>query len=488
MLAFAAAASAANGVLELPYRQAEIRIDGDLEDWTEPVLKLRFREDEVDSLGANQVRARVVWDVEWLYVAFEVRDNEVFPPPPGIEDFRIARWDSVELYLDVDASGGHRLAPDDFQIILSCNGRAAAMRGDPLLGAFAQVTVPKLPEPRLAILSASRSTAWGYQIEAKVPFAGLGLAQPHRDARLNIDVGCNDWLADHPVLPEPEWGIEMFDAVREDRLWTLIERDSELTEADVKEILQRDYRPVAWSGSRDWGFPDEWRAVRLTGSASLLERTVQRLGLASVVDVLAMVAIVLLIGLLIVYHRSVRRVRAVLAMLDALRASRQTESPSDLPLTDVARSRESMRDLTALEAGAVTSNGPAPGGDICPAPPSLATRAIDVIMAAPTEVSNPTELARRLNTSLRTLQRHLAAENDCTPSDLILAVRMRAAYSLLLTGELQVTEVAARLGFGTPSYFSSRFKAYFGCTPREAMSRGVGNGRSKQTIDGLVAE
>jgi AraC-like DNA-binding protein len=77
----------------------------------------------------------------------------------------------------------------------------------------------------------------------------------------------------------------------------------------------------------------------------------------------------------------------------------------------------------------------------------------------------PQELASELDVSLRTLQRVLSSTLDCSPRQLILAMKMREARRLLLTGDLRVNEVAYRLGFSNPSHFSTTFRTFYRVTP-----------------------
>jgi len=82
---------------------------------------------------------------------------------------------------------------------------------------------------------------------------------------------------------------------------------------------------------------------------------------------------------------------------------------------------------------------------------------------------NPGELAEELRVSLRTLQRVLTATLDCTPSQLIFAMKMRAARHLLLSGEYRVNEVARRLGYSSPAHFSTRFRSFYRIPPSRLM-------------------
>jgi len=101
----------------------------------------------------------------------------------------------------------------------------------------------------------------------------------------------------------------------------------------------------------------------------------------------------------------------------------------------------------------------------------LADQAIVSIHARLGENLSPADLARELNVSLRSLERGLGFSLECTPRELILAVKMREARRLLESGELNVTGVAYRLGFSSPSHFSRRFRAFYKMPPSEIARR-----------------
>ncbi|UUZ97462.1 AraC family transcriptional regulator [Paenibacillus sp. P25] len=52
-------------------------------------------------------------------------------------------------------------------------------------------------------------------------------------------------------------------------------------------------------------------------------------------------------------------------------------------------------------------------------------------------------------------------------SDFLTETRMKAAEELLRTEELKTYEVAERVGYGNPQYFSVIFKKHTGKTPSE---------------------
>ena len=83
----------------------------------------------------------------------------------------------------------------------------------------------------------------------------------------------------------------------------------------------------------------------------------------------------------------------------------------------------------------------------------------------------PTDLADDLNLSLRSVQRGLSATLNCTPRELILAVKMREGKRLLLDEGYRVQEASRAVGFEDPFHFSRRFKAYYQISPSEMQTR-----------------
>ena len=107
-------------------------------------------------------------------------------------------------------------------------------------------------------------------------------------------------------------------------------------------------------------------------------------------------------------------------------------------------------------------------------PVSLADQAIIKIHQHLEDGYRPAQLADDLFISLRTLERGLAEVFDCSPSQLITAMKMREARRLLEMGDFRVNEVASRLGFSSPFYFSRRFRTFFGVSPSECRQAAEG--------------
>ena len=75
------------------------------------------------------------------------------------------------------------------------------------------------------------------------------------------------------------------------------------------------------------------------------------------------------------------------------------------------------------------------------------------------------ELSKVLNMSRTNLHRRIKTTTGLSPIDLIKTIRMKQAAYLLSTGNMNVSEVAYKVGYSTPSYFSSSFSAYYNVSP-----------------------
>jgi transcriptional regulator GlxA family with amidase domain len=84
------------------------------------------------------------------------------------------------------------------------------------------------------------------------------------------------------------------------------------------------------------------------------------------------------------------------------------------------------------------------------------------------EYAQPLELddvARRLATSRRQLQRAFAEIGGTSFRSHVARVRMRRALELLREGRLPVREVAANVGYRQPAQFAKTFRRHHGAPP-----------------------
>ena len=89
-------------------------------------------------------------------------------------------------------------------------------------------------------------------------------------------------------------------------------------------------------------------------------------------------------------------------------------------------------------------------------------------------MSNPSlkmdDLGESVGLSRVQLYRKVKAITGLTPVELLRQMRLQRGYSLLVTTNKTVSEIAYEVGFGTPGYFSKCFKQQFGKYPMELRS------------------
>jgi AraC family transcriptional regulator of adaptative response / methylphosphotriester-DNA alkyltransferase methyltransferase len=78
---------------------------------------------------------------------------------------------------------------------------------------------------------------------------------------------------------------------------------------------------------------------------------------------------------------------------------------------------------------------------------------------------NLENVARRLATSRRQLQRAFAEAGDTSFRDELARVRMKRARDLLAADALPVQQVAASVGYHQPAQFAKSFRRYHGQPP-----------------------
>ncbi len=79
--------------------------------------------------------------------------------------------------------------------------------------------------------------------------------------------------------------------------------------------------------------------------------------------------------------------------------------------------------------------------------------------------TNVEAMSKGLSLSRTHLHRKLKALTGLSPVEFIKAIRMKEAAFLLSTGKYSVSEVSYKVGYNTPSYFSSSFTSHYGMSP-----------------------
>jgi len=84
------------------------------------------------------------------------------------------------------------------------------------------------------------------------------------------------------------------------------------------------------------------------------------------------------------------------------------------------------------------------------------------------------DIARRVASSRRQLQRAYAEIGDTTFREHLTRVRMQRAAELLARRNMTVREVARRVGYRQPAQFAKAFRRYQGLAPSAFRSSGPG--------------
>jgi len=83
------------------------------------------------------------------------------------------------------------------------------------------------------------------------------------------------------------------------------------------------------------------------------------------------------------------------------------------------------------------------------------------------------DLVREMGLSHINLHRKLKTISNQTISQFIREIRLKKAKQLLLNEDLTVSEIAYRVGFGSPTYFNNCFHEYYGYPPGEVKKRSL---------------
>jgi AraC-like DNA-binding protein len=102
---------------------------------------------------------------------------------------------------------------------------------------------------------------------------------------------------------------------------------------------------------------------------------------------------------------------------------------------------------------------------------SLFHEAVDIVSTEYERDLALDEIARRVASSRRQLQRAYAEIGHTTFRSHLTGVRMNAAAELLARGSFTVREVAQRVGYRQPAQFAKAFRRHHGLSPSSYRSR-----------------
>lgn len=83
------------------------------------------------------------------------------------------------------------------------------------------------------------------------------------------------------------------------------------------------------------------------------------------------------------------------------------------------------------------------------------------------------QLSKEMGMSRSQLHRKLHALTNESSSHFIRSFRLQRAMALLKKNNASISEIAYKVGFGSPSYFNQCFSKHFGCTPSSVVGTGA---------------
>lgn len=130
-----------------------------------------------------------------------------------------------------------------------------------------------------------------------------------------------------------------------------------------------------------------------------------------------------------------------------------------------SRAIELVIEALSLDGGAAGQ-----ATDPAPQPAVLRRRMVDLTQWLRRHAGEPLsieQIARHMNTTPTTLQRHFRQALGMTVFDFLQQERLRLARQALEAEGINVTQAAAIAGYANPGSFSTAFRRHFGLTPRQ---------------------
>ncbi|GGD74831.1 hypothetical protein GCM10011514_43570 [Emticicia aquatilis] len=389
--------------IQINYQDNSPKIDGELNDW--PSVNYSFKQTSHQVKSPNVLRYDFGFDETYLYGVFQIKDKQLTDLAKDKNGSpRLTFNDGIEFYIDTQNNSKTVMDDDDYQLIMDFMGNLTVFRGgDKYLLKVEDYKVPKDTVTNHFIMDlATRFEGTtnneadidsGYVIEFRISWAALGI-RPHEGQTFKIDVCIND--ADEYLDIRP------------------------LSEED----MIPNYAFESINKKTDFGFPNNWTATSLQGSASVWKQV--RKFFEKQFWIVVLIVFLLFMVLIVRILRNRKEVVTV---------------------------QEKVFQVI--------------GGNEYVATDSFQSRATNFILKNLEKEILPTNLAENLNVSLRQLQRQFKEETNATPTDFIRKVKLEEAAKRLVLGNQTISEIAYSVGFSDPAYFSRIFKKYFDKTPSE---------------------
>ncbi|MGY3569851.1 GlxA family transcriptional regulator [Vibrio paucivorans] len=126
---------------------------------------------------------------------------------------------------------------------------------------------------------------------------------------------------------------------------------------------------------------------------------------------------------------------------------------------------EAIRDILACDRANYSQEVTKLQDMVDPSTPDVVKNAIQLMISNTEDPLSIDELAFKLGTSRRRLERLFQASMQVSPSRYYLELRLTSARQLLLQSNVPIADIATASGFTNSNYFSRCFKEYFSVSP-----------------------
>lgn len=418
-------------VIAIPYSSSEIKIDGDLSDWSS-FFKYNFSDtlnSFVNTTGMdlkylfppqfnfskilhpksrNRVVFQACWNSIYFYYAITVFDKHLFAEVKGRIDKPLVHLnDGIEIYIDTKNDSRHKMDINDYQFLINIKNETDVFKGALKEILAGNSAVPK--EDAQNILFNSAVKTYGtlnddkpdsmYIIEMAIPFAAIGV-KPKSNMKMKLDVCVND-------IDYHSKGIYHVEEVST-AMW-----------------------PFSWSGYSDFGYPDYWKTVRFTGCPGWFELISEKYQKKWVyIYIITFIISLIVITSLLLKTYKLKRIPTFLEL-----------NNDNFPFTKEEPHQNYNQKMLKIAA--------------------------DYLIEKKSETIHSEKLAKQIGISLRNFQRITREELNLTPTNFICVIKLKLASEYLKNKEGNITDAAYNFGFSDPSYFSRIFKKHFGVSPSD---------------------
>lgn len=177
--------------------QSPVTVDGFLDEWRE-ADSLRL-DDPSDRPDPNQAKIYTLWDENYLYVGFEVRDRFLVGFQTERDHRELFKDDMIEVLIDPRRDATDLWLEDDLVYHVNVLGQVKDDRGTPEGISDATWQSDGLwAVNAVGTLNDSTDLDWGFSVELAVPWREIGLKPaPGVSLGINFAIGDNDGAGEH---------------------------------------------------------------------------------------------------------------------------------------------------------------------------------------------------------------------------------------------------------------------------------------------------